>query len=166
MKTVRWIETDGGPLVAMPRSLVCSWMGTEGDEGDSHYDSACSVADYLGILKIFETDVLVLGDEPLSTTVLSNKGRTVIVRWVYADAEGDILMALNNLQVPSKPDERVSVDISESLLMFGASCSGRELDSELESWVINIKPGGYEVVTARVEINANTCILVHWFVVR
>ncbi|MCP3058796.1 immunity 21 family protein [Myxococcus sp. K38C18041901] len=99
--STEWIESAGGPLVVIPRSVIAEWKGTPAD-----YEEACGVADYLGLLCREWGDVLVLGDEPLRTAVVARPEGPVIVRWMFApSAEQLVDVALN-----AKLDELSAVE--------------------------------------------------------
>jgi hypothetical protein len=61
---LKWIESDGGPLVLMSRELLPYWGGYDQFDLDpldpAHdYGRACSVNDYLGVLPVGPGDALV-----------------------------------------------------------------------------------------------------------
>lgn len=85
--TMEWIESDGGPLVVLPRSAVSTWQGTDTKD----YEEACGVEDYLGRLPREWGEVVVLGDEPFRTGVLLRSDGVAIVRWRYAASEEELL---------------------------------------------------------------------------
>ncbi|MFD9432040.1 Imm21 family immunity protein [Streptomyces sp. NPDC060002] len=61
-----WLETEGGPLIVVPRTALPLWPGTEGD-----YDRACEMMGFVGALALPDgAEALVLGDEPLSGSVV------------------------------------------------------------------------------------------------
>jgi hypothetical protein len=78
-----WIESAGGPLIVMPRSVSPSWKGTAGED----YQEACNVEDYLGLVARDWGAVVVLGDAPLRTAVIHQPDGPAIVRWIYAPNE-------------------------------------------------------------------------------
>src|SRR5258707_15417127 len=100
-RKMNWIDSAGGPLIVLPLSHLLRWEGIlppsagriveatfrwnpkSGTATD--YDSACDVADLIGLLNLGDLEVLVLGDEPLSTAWLPFADRPggVIVRWHY-----------------------------------------------------------------------------------
>ncbi|WP_194869403.1 Imm21 family immunity protein [Myxococcus sp. AB025B] len=86
MPSTEWIESAGGPLVVIPRSVIAEWKGTPAD-----YEEACGIEDYLGLLCREWGDVLVLGDEPLRTGVVARPEGPVIVRWMFAPSTERLL---------------------------------------------------------------------------
>src|SRR5687767_4714131 len=104
MNKLKWIASAGGPLVLIADKSYRFWSGifkrsaflknkmVEADDflhaAEADYGKACLVQDYLGVVNIGDDHALVLGDEPLMTTVArSADGRTVIARWHYGDNE-------------------------------------------------------------------------------
>lgn len=82
-----WIESAGGPLVVIPRSMSGNWKGIASDD----YNQACGVENYLGLVTREWGDVLILGDEPLRTAVVARSKGPAIVRWMYAPNEDRLL---------------------------------------------------------------------------
>jgi len=104
MDRLKWIDSAGGPLILISDKSYNMWSGIlkrssyldkkiedaddflNADEAD--YGKACLVQDYLGIVDIGSDFVLVLGNEPLLTTVFrSGDNRVVIARWYYGEDE-------------------------------------------------------------------------------
>ncbi|MGG7569735.1 Imm21 family immunity protein [Streptomyces sirii] len=95
-----WVESMGGPLIAVPVSALARWRGcTEsgmvvggGDVRDD-YDRACEVEGLAGVISIGEEGAqgLVLADEPASSCYLPEL--QAFVRWLGADCEGDLIAA-------------------------------------------------------------------------
>lgn len=83
-----WLNTAGGPLVLLGAG---SWAGTTGSgvsSSCSDYDLACQTPGYCGRVEPLPDTCLVLGDEPLQSTLIAGNGAPVIVRWVACqDAE-------------------------------------------------------------------------------
>src|SRR5258708_35074880 len=85
--TLRWMESNGGPLLLVSGEHLPSWEGTESPSDgrqieaqfrwngqgapDTGYDRACDVKQYVGLLTIGVGQGMVLGDEPLSTTCIA-----------------------------------------------------------------------------------------------
>lgn len=86
MPNTEWIESAGGPLVVIPRSVIAEWKGTPAD-----YEEACGVEGYLGLLRREWGDVLVLGDEPLRTAIVARPEGSAIVRWMFAPSAEQLL---------------------------------------------------------------------------
>ena len=100
-----WIESAGGPLVVLPRSLRSAWMGVAADD----YDAACSVDGYLGLLRRPWGDALVLGDEPLRTSVVQRHDGLAIVRWRFAPGTSALMDAARVANLDGRPAETIEV---------------------------------------------------------
>ncbi|MEU8923980.1 Imm21 family immunity protein [Kitasatospora sp. NPDC048545] len=85
---MEWIDSEGGPLVLVPGTVLGAWTGCAG----SDYDRACGIDDHIGLLDVGRTQALVLGDEPASTTCLPEQG--LLLRWVAAETEEAVLAAV------------------------------------------------------------------------
>ena len=86
-----WVDSGGGPLIAVPTSALGEWTGASMDDGDSwgDYDRACQVDGFVGVLDVGADQALVLADEPASTTYLPD--RRIFVRWIYANSEAEVV---------------------------------------------------------------------------
>ncbi|MFC9283344.1 Imm21 family immunity protein [Streptomyces collinus] len=74
---VRWVESGGGPLVAVPETVLPFWTGADSEELDTDYDRACEVGGRVGLLPVGDSAALVLGDEPAATSYLPDLGTFV-----------------------------------------------------------------------------------------
>ncbi|MFI8194667.1 Imm21 family immunity protein [Streptomyces sp. NPDC085946] len=78
----RWLETDGGPVLLSSVSLLSSWTGYNGD-----YDLVIEMTD-AGRSECYDLpgrNIAILGDEPLSTTIIES--RSLIVQWIHGNSE-------------------------------------------------------------------------------
>lgn len=89
VEQVEWVESGGGPLIAIPEVVLPFWTGADGDELASDYDRACEVDGLVGLLPVGNTTALVLGDEPAATSYLPEHG--TFVRWSAGDSERELL---------------------------------------------------------------------------
>lgn len=95
----RWIESAGGPLVVVPAASRACWMGASSRD----YGDACVVDEYLGLLSLDWGAVLVLGDEPLRTTVVPRPEGPAIVRWLHAPAAEELLALALSVRLDGLP---------------------------------------------------------------
>lgn len=89
---VEWVESGGGPLIAVPEAVLPFWAGADGDELSTDYDRACEVDGRIGFVPVGDTTALVLGDEPASTAFLTE--HDTFVRWCAADSEDELLASI------------------------------------------------------------------------
>ncbi|WP_394837692.1 Imm21 family immunity protein [Pendulispora rubella] len=53
MSTVRWIDSNGGPLVFMPVEVVSTWGGIQKEGSQmTDYDRACTARDEIAIITL------------------------------------------------------------------------------------------------------------------
>src|SRR5262245_33182913 len=122
--TLQWMDSNGGPLLLVPGEYRSAWEGIEPprdgrqveahfrwngpDEPATDYDRACDVNDYSAQIDIGAGHGLVLGGYPTGTAWLAfdsteDVGETVggiLIRWMHANSEAEILSALHQI-----PDE-------------------------------------------------------------
>jgi len=122
MSNTQWIDSAGGPLIVTPLSASATWKGLATQD----YDEACGVEDYLGLLHREWGDVLVLGDEPLSTAVVHRTDGPAIVRWMYAPTKEDLVDAALTVDLDRvRPVETLVVELrDEPYVIFDAAAEG------------------------------------------
>lgn len=111
----------------MPRSKASSWNGVDGD----HYDDACQIDDFAGVLKRSWGDILVLGDEPAQTTLIVRQDGLALLRWLHAPSEQDLLeFALRwTPEDPPSPVERLSIRLlDEPYILFDSVQHGPSIE--------------------------------------
>lgn len=156
---LKWITSGGGPLVLVPEGLVHLWRGID----NSDYARACGIPDYIGILPIGAGQGLVLGDEPLQTTWLPDKGNGTLVRWICADSETSIVA--HALQVPDNLFAASGCEFrsqEKCLRLFDSAVAGGSLSPE-QFLAVDLEPGRYKVFTALYRPDVSTAILLHRF---
>lgn len=95
-----WVESMGGPLIALPVSVLAAWGGCteqgmitgDGDVPDD-YDRACAVDELAGAIPVGRDGVraLVLGDMPAMTCYLP--AHRAFLRWGGTDSEDEPVAA-------------------------------------------------------------------------
>ncbi|MGW3820249.1 Imm21 family immunity protein [Streptomyces sp. NPDC005046] len=95
-----WVESMGGPLIAVPVSALSRWGGCTGSgtiagSGDlvDDYDRACEVDDLAGVTAVGANGAhaLLLADEPATTCRLPE--HQAFLRRLGADSEAELLAA-------------------------------------------------------------------------
>ena len=145
MDRITWVNSGGGPLIVIPVEIAHLWRGDGGlglPVGDlsmvwetvlkhTDYGRACGVDDYLGVLAVGPGECLVLGDEPLATTFLPKKDGGLIVRWVHAECEEDVVRAIQVVPENAwEPTPHIFHVGSGGLLLFDSACPGEELSRQ------------------------------------
>ena len=174
---LQWVQSNGGPLLVLPRALLEGWEGTEeperyrGVEARSRwnpegpatdYDRACDVTDLVGTVPVGSGEGLVLGDEPLATTWWPSEAVQggLLVRWEYAEADAMVRRWIS--AVPAHlawaPGVRFRFDEGPLVLFDSAEPGLDPLGVRLE---ITLEAGTYEVQTTRWRPDASTSLLLH-----
>ncbi|MGK5543400.1 Imm21 family immunity protein [Streptomyces sp. URMC 127] len=132
-----WVESLGGPLIAVPVSVLAEWGGCSENWGEESgavedYDRACAVEDWAGLLDVGSSGVqaLVLADEPAISRYLPEQ--QVFVRWLAAESESELLAAAQT--VLADPDtEWEDVGIWETdgpAVLMDSATPGAELNEQ------------------------------------
>ncbi len=170
-----WVASEGGPLLLLDRGLSEYWTGvfTPGANPEedplegTDYGRACAVEEYLGVVDVGPGRGVVLGDEPTATAWLPvSEGGGVLVRWVAAESEEDVVAALGDLESAEWEPAGVSLEVtSGELVLFDAACArgncGPDSAGSVGSLVIELEPGMYTFETAEYGSDDDTELLLH-----
>ncbi|MEU4038238.1 immunity 21 family protein [Streptomyces collinus] len=142
---VEWVEPGGGPLVAVPETVLPFWTGADSEELDTDYDRACEVDGRVGLLPVGDSAALVLGDEPAATAYLPDLG--TFVRWCAAGPERELAA-----RVPAALDAAVWGDelrwhVPGPVVLFDSARPGAAARTERHLRV-PLRPGSYLVRAA------------------
>jgi immunity protein 21 of polymorphic toxin system len=171
---IHWVQSAGGPLLLLTRSLVPEWGGFRratkqtdaafrwrGGGPATDYDRACEVADYTGLIPVGTGDALVLGDEPLLTCWLPAADGGLLVRWCFADDEQSVLRHLQGLDgVQFAPTPHILQVAERQHCLFDSAVPGVDLNPE-DALPVELDVGSYEVGTVRFQPDASTELLIH-----
>ena len=147
---LHWLNSTGGPLILLERSLLCYWRGTmtNSQSEPSDYDRACNVDDYLGLIDVGSGQALVLGDEPMQTCWWPlTLCQGILVRWHWAPSEDVVYKSLaGDLNNITWENADLEIRFSDGdLIVIDSSCLGDDLDDSLK---FQLNPGQYRVDTA------------------
>ncbi|EGX58695.1 hypothetical protein SZN_16295 [Streptomyces zinciresistens K42] len=154
--TVEWIESGGGPLIAVPETVLPFWAGADGDETASDYDRACEIDGAVGLLPVGDSAALVLGDDPAATAYLPDHG--VFVRWCAADSEEDVLARVPDALAGAEWGAEVRWKVPGPVVLFDAAWPGRETE-RTEHLKVTLAPGAYAVRAAHVRPGPETWLV-------
>ncbi|MGW6906152.1 immunity 21 family protein [Streptomyces sp. NPDC054940] len=151
--TVEWVESGGGPLIAVPETVLPFWAGADGDETASDYDRACEVDGFVGLLPVGDSAALVFGDEPASTSYLPDHG--IFVRWCAADSEEDLLARVPAALATADWGHEVHWKVPGTVVLFDSAWPGGETE-RTEHLRVDLEPGAYAVRAAQVQPGPET----------
>ncbi|MET7983541.1 MULTISPECIES: immunity 21 family protein [unclassified Streptomyces] len=152
---VQWVESGGGPLIAIPETVLPFWAGADGDDMSCDYDRACDVDGFVGLLPVGDTRALVLGDDPASTTYLPEHG--TFVRWCAAESEEELLAVVPAALVQAAWEPEVEWTVPGPVVLFDATWPGTASEST-DHLRVELEPGRYGVRAARVEPGPETWV--------
>ncbi|MFD6495062.1 immunity 21 family protein [Streptomyces sp. NPDC060188] len=152
---VEWVESGGGPLIAIPEAVLPFWSGADGDEMSSDYDRACDVEGSIGLVPVGDSRALVLGDEPASTSYLPEHG--TFVRWSAAESEDELLAVVPSALATAVWDPEVQWLVPGPVVLFDAAWPG-PVSERTDHLKVALAPGRYGVRAARVEPGPETWV--------
>ncbi|MEU0784540.1 immunity 21 family protein [Streptomyces sp. NPDC006173] len=152
---VEWVESGGGPLIAIPEAVLPFWSGADGDEMSSDYDRACDVEGFIGLVPVGDSRALVLGDEPASTAYLPEHG--IFVRWSAAESEDELLAVVPAALATAVWDPEVQWNVPGPVVLFDAAWPG-PVSERTDHLKVALAPGRYGVRAARVEPGPETWV--------
>jgi hypothetical protein len=150
---VRWVESSGGPLIAVPEAVLPFWAGAEGDETSSDHDRACDIDGYVGLLPVGDTRALVLGDEPAATAYLPEHG--TFVRRHAADAEAGSLADVPAALEAAVWGPEMEWRVPGPVVLFDAARPG-SASRQADHIRVDLTPGHYAVRVADVSTGPET----------
>jgi hypothetical protein len=153
-----WLD-DGAVYLLLPDRLLGEWHGV----ASSDYDRACAASDdWLGLLPVGDGVGLVLGGDPGMILPVQGEGEDVVlVRWVYADDEHELVaFALGGEAVTRTEPDMVLDNQAGSWRLFNAAAE--PLAHATSSRRVAIPAGRVRVQTAYMEAGTNAAI-VHRF---
>ncbi|MFJ4541506.1 immunity 21 family protein [Streptomyces tibetensis] len=150
---VEWVESGGGPLIAVPETVLPFWAGADGEETASDYDRACEVDGHVGLLPVGDCTALVLGDEPAATAYLPDHG--MFVRWCAGDSEHELLASVPRATAMAEWGPETTWKVPGPVRLFDAAWPGTGL-ADTDQVRVALEPGTYTVRTARVQPGPET----------
>jgi hypothetical protein len=173
--SLRWVESNGGPLLLLPEMLLPSWTGSDEppvwrnikakfrfnpDGRATDYDRACDVHDFVGVIEVGDGTGLVLGDEPLATTWWPSIDGGFLVRWDFGDSDEAVRAHLARLESAGPWEPGPTFECSRGpLILFDSADPG--LDPLNERLTIELKPGKYLLGTCHHKPDSQTSLRLH-----
>lgn len=170
MSKLKWINSRGGPLVLMDSMLVGQWRGTAGYSGldplTSDYQRACAIKGFIGKVDVGSGEAAIMGDEPAQSALVSlSDGDFVVVRWICANGENEILLSLESaLRSTDWEDSGLTVTFTTgNPTLFDSALSNGKLEN---CAVLKILPGIFGISTLWYRPNELLSIVLHRFLHR
>lgn len=185
MDRLKWISSAGGPLILGDEKQIKMWSGIFNrnkyinseiieaedflDAEEADYGKACLVEDYLGLVEILNGKVLILGEEPLSTTsFVSNDNKRAFARWQYGEDEEFIdehLQKLDFSKINNWQDPIFFEVKSNRQFLFDSALCFLDLQQEEDEYYLelSIEKGNYIIWTAIYNPNNDTELIIHKF---
>ena len=134
------------------------------DAEETDYGRACEIHNYLGVVDMGNDFALVLGDEPMLSTVLYSTDRKfVIARWVYGDNKNFVDQILQSLDTTKIENWQLSLTLdllSDKEYLFDSASNFHEIEKEAYLSA-NIEQGHYGIWTTVYEPDDKTRLLIH-----
>ncbi|MFI1444373.1 Imm21 family immunity protein [Streptomyces fructofermentans] len=153
-RSTEWVESGGGPLIAIPDVVLPFWSGARGDELACDHDRAFEVDGLIGLLPVGNLTALVLGDDPAATTYLPEHGTFVRSPSGVSGVSGasgravpaGVAAALTTAVWARELEWRVPGPV----VLFDAAWPGDQ-SAKTGHLRIDLRPGRYAVRAARTE---------------
>jgi hypothetical protein len=143
------------------------WTIWNAIRSNSDYGRACGVDGYLGVLECGPGECLVLGEEPMPTAFLPTQEGWLIVRWMHAECEEDVVRAVQSApkDVWEATPHQIHVG-SGGLLLSDSAFPGNDLPSSSTEgafpWLkVPVPKGRYEIDTADYQPDEQTRLTLH-----
>jgi hypothetical protein len=165
---MRWLSSNGGPLICGEEYLSGAWKGVDGSSANfgfkNDYERACSTREYLEKIACAGGCVLVLGDEPLQSTffrIETNEESLAIARWIYATSPEGAERFLAEAVVDVRPSaEVVPFNVVEGELVLFDSAMSWPAEPCLRAY---LEPDSYLVTTEMHKLEGKFSFIVHRF---
>ncbi|KOV57083.1 immunity 21 family protein [Streptomyces sp. MMG1121] len=142
---LEWVESGGGPLIAVPETVLPFWAGADSEDLATDYDRACEVDGPVGLLPVGDSAALVFGDEPDSTSFLPE--HATFVRWSAAYSEAELLAGVPAALDAAVWGSEVRWRVPGPVLLFDAARPGRAA-GRTEHLRVPLEAGTYAVRAA------------------
>lgn len=122
-KAIKWISSEGGPLILLERNIASYWKGHDGsgtgERLSTDYERACEIEDYLGFLPVGPGEALVLNDEPMQTAWM-RLGDTlgIVIRWEWAEDEETLVSAVQTIPEDLWEESGLSLNVRDGRLLL------------------------------------------------
>lgn len=178
--SIVWIESNGGPLILLPKNLLMYWNGNESilpkvqdggtDENKSlndftDYDRACHLSDYINLISVGQAQGLVLGDMPSLTAwwPLPEINSGMLVRRIFANEDESIIHSLSHMSLDLFPPASfVWNNVNENLILMDSAFPGlAPYVPEMNRTMFTLPPGNFGIRTLEYGPDNDTFLILH-----
>jgi hypothetical protein len=163
---LKWVNSNGGPLILLGEDLLLEWSGTDlKDEEETDYDRICEVREYAEKIQVGHGWGIAFGDEPMSTAWMpfeDDRGGD-FVRWGYGPSEEIVARHLQRISEDIFPATELYYRATcERCILFDSAYSGADFEKgEFEE--IQLKAGQYAIQMVEYKPEVDTWIIIHRF---
>ncbi|MBX7553085.1 immunity 21 family protein [Streptomyces sp. NPDC004232] len=152
---LEWVESAGGPLIAVPETVLSFWAGADNEDLATDYDRACEVDGHVGLLPVGDSAALVFGEEPASTSFLPE--HATFVRWSAAHSEDELLAGVPAALDSAVWGSEVHWRVPGPVLLFDSAWPGRAA-GRVEHLRVPLEAGTYAVRAAYAQPGPETWV--------
>ncbi|MFG0334159.1 MAG: Imm21 family immunity protein [Maioricimonas sp. JB049] len=143
---MRSVSSLGGPCVLLPREDVDRWMTELGDapaKDHGLYGMACTVDGWCGIIRPWETPLLIFGDEPADIYWLPRGEGGLFIRWLAANSLAQLTTFAESVAAAGNWTERLEWDaVTGDYVLMDTCAAPGDPSARIE---IPLTPGKYVV---------------------
>ena len=152
-----WLD-EGAVHVLLPLNLLEKWHGSDSDD----YDRACTVNGWLDLLSVGDGSALVLGGDPGMVLADRQGDSVLLIRWIYADDEAELIRFARNGAATANPEPDVRFDNSwDQWRLFDAAVNPTRVEHAYRT--VRLPIGPIQIRTELLQSERNSAI-VHRFV--
>ncbi|MGZ3455987.1 MAG: Imm21 family immunity protein [Polyangiales bacterium] len=147
-RSLKYVETEGGPFILLPMELKKSWNGTgDEDEGIANdYERAEQLVTKIGVLEVGSGKALVLGDAEVTAYWALDDGGVFIQR-IMGDDDDAVAKVVEQALLQAKDWKKLPFTFDPGkgkLALFDSAYSYEDSDED-ERLKVSLSPGTYEV---------------------
>jgi len=163
LDSLKWIHSSSSPILLLPRALAKDWQGQD----DVRYDLARHGTEPAFPICVGRGAGLVLEDGfhttwwplPELTGARGRQTGGLLIRWLWAKDHESVLEAVRNIPISAYEEESFTLEtLDGTLMLFEARHSALEVETAIPIFLVG---GSYVVMSANVQPDEDTCLLVH-----
>lgn len=176
---MKWINSNGGPLIILSENLLKDWSGNEiiinnclkdsKTVGNyiTDYERACTMQEYINLIAVGNDYGIILGDIPMATlwVPISKVNGGILVRCLFANQGADIIDLVRQINLDRFPVSTLEwLNTAMRIIVMDSAFPG-ESTYMLETNKINVdlQPGKYYISTMEYNPDEDTSLILHLF---